>query len=161
MDALKDKNLEEIEIFQLVVDRTSVAHVVLQVSSIAFHSAAFHDQNGWIMDETNFELSTWIRMCYAVDQNNSTIFVNGAQGQDLKNNRGLNPQIGNVTLKLGKTLVGRITDVNLFSRSLSPEEMQGATVQEGEKCGAPGDLLSWENFNWKIFPCQLMNNGLK
>ena len=60
VDALKDKSLDEIEIFQLVVDQTDVARVVLQVSS--FYSAALHDQYGWIMDGPKFYLSIWTRM---------------------------------------------------------------------------------------------------
>ena len=90
MDALRDKFLDKMEIFQLVADRTSVACVVLQVSSIGFYSAAFHDQYGWIMDQKKFDLSAWIRMCYAIDQRNSTIVVNGAEGHDRRNNRGFN-----------------------------------------------------------------------
>ena len=82
VDALRDKFLDKMEIFQLVADGTGVAGVVLQISSTGFYSAAFHNQFGWIMDQTKFDLSTWIRMCYSIDQNNSTIIVNGAEGRD-------------------------------------------------------------------------------
>ena len=79
VDALKDKILDEIGIFELVADQTDVSRVVLQVSSIGFYSAAYHDQYGLIMDETKFDLSTWIRICYAIDHSSSTIVVNGAR----------------------------------------------------------------------------------
>ena len=139
VDALKDKFLDEIEIFQLVADRMDVARVVLQVSS--FYSAALHDQYGWIMDEPKFYLSSWIRMYYDRDQ-----IIQPSLWMERKGMIAETTVVSICILQLGKTLVCCITDVNLFSRRLSLEQMQGATMKEGEKCGRNTwgfDQLGW------------------
>ena len=43
-----------------------------------------------------------------------------------------------------------IADTNIFKSALSVERMIGQTTAGGEECGAPGDLVSWEEAEWTL-----------
>ena len=47
-------------------------------------------------------------------------------------------------------LTGRIAGVNIFNSSLSFERMIGQTTAGGEECGAPGNLVNWEEAEWTL-----------
>ena len=38
----------------------------------------------------------------------------------------------------------KIAELNVFKSSLSVQRMIGITTAGGEECGAPGDLVNWE-----------------
>ena len=44
----------------------------------------------------------------------------------------------------------KIADTNIFKSALSVERMIGQTTAGGEECGAPGDLVSWEEAEWTL-----------
>ena len=44
----------------------------------------------------------------------------------------------------------KIADMNIFKSALSVERMIGQTTAGGEECGAPGDLVSWEEAEWTL-----------
>ena len=44
----------------------------------------------------------------------------------------------------------KIADLNVFNSSLSVERMVGLTRAGEEECGAPGDLVSWEEAEWTL-----------
>ena len=44
----------------------------------------------------------------------------------------------------------RIANLNVFTSSLSVERMIAQTTAGGEECGAPGDLVSWEEAEWTL-----------
>ena len=61
----------------------------------------------------------------------------------------------NLSLQLGYNLYPaeypvKITDLNVFSSSLSVERMVGLTRSGNEECGTPGDLVSWEEAEWTL-----------
>ena len=62
----------------------------------------------------------------------------------------------NLSLRLGyETDSGseyevKIADLNVFDSSLSAERMVGLTRAGAEECGAPGDLVSWEEAEWTL-----------
>ena len=45
---------------------------------------------------------------------------------------------------------GQISEFNIFNSSLSAEKMIGLTTAGGEECGAPGDLVNWEEAEWTL-----------
>ena len=49
-----------------------------------------------------------------------------------------------------KENTGRVSELNIFNSSLSAERMKGLTTSGGEECGAPGDLVSWEEAEWTL-----------
>jgi hypothetical protein len=62
----------------------------------------------------------------------------------------LNLVLGRNTQGAGLEYDGKITDVNVFSVPLTLAEMVQQTTAGGEKCGAPGDYLSWEEAEWEL-----------
>ena len=44
----------------------------------------------------------------------------------------------------------KIADMNIFKSALSVERMIGQTTAGGEECGAPGDLVNWEEAEWTL-----------
>ena len=45
---------------------------------------------------------------------------------------------------------GRVANLNVFTNSSSVERMVGLTTAGEEECGAPGDLVSWEEAEWTL-----------
>merc|ERR1712077_47957 len=43
-----------------------------------------------------------------------------------------------------------ISELNIFNSSLSSGEMIVQTTAGGEECGAPGDLVNWEEAEWTL-----------
>ena len=61
----------------------------------------------------------------------------------------------NISLLLGSDTLGyefpiKIADLNVFNSSLSVERILGLTRAGEEECGAPGDLVSWEEAEWTL-----------
>ena len=45
---------------------------------------------------------------------------------------------------------GRVSRLNIFNSALSIERMVAQTTAGGEECGAPGDLVNWEEAEWTL-----------
>ena len=45
---------------------------------------------------------------------------------------------------------GRVSELNIFNSALSVERMIAQTTAGGEECGAPGDLVNWEEAEWTL-----------
>ena len=61
----------------------------------------------------------------------------------------------NLTLILGSNgdsveMTGRTTNLNIFSSALSVTKMKNLTEAGVTQCGAPGDVLSWEEAEWTL-----------
>merc|ERR1712052_53091 len=62
----------------------------------------------------------------------------------------------NISLVLGfdtyneLEFTGRVSELNIFNSALSVERMIGQTTAGGEECGAPGDLVNWEEAEWTL-----------
>ena len=60
----------------------------------------------------------------------------------------------NLRLLIGSDQTGeypvKIANLNVFNSSLSLERMVGLTMAGEEECGAPGDLVSWEEAEWTL-----------
>ena len=50
----------------------------------------------------------------------------------------------------GGEQTGKITNLNVFNSTLTVERMKKMTMAGGEECGAPGDLLNWEEAEWTL-----------
>ena len=147
VEALKDPYLDKIEIFKLVDQKGSdLVNVSLNVHYENFNSAAFDDHNGHIVGGTRFALSTWMRMCYAIGQSNATIVVDGVK---VENQSRFDPQKENVTFEFGRTLVGKMADIQVFSEILSLDKILCATEKGAKKCDTVGDLITWKSLLWK------------
>ena len=66
-------------------------------------------------------------------------------------------RMDNITISLGGGGMAiameypvRIANLNVFTSSLSVERMIAQTTAGGEECGAPGDLVSWEEAEWTL-----------
>ena len=49
-----------------------------------------------------------------------------------------------------KEYTGKVANLNVFASALSVERMVGLTMAGGDECGAPGDLVSWEEAEWTL-----------
>ena len=45
----------------------------------------------------------------------------------------------------------QVADLNVFNSSLSIKRMIGMTSPGDEECGAPGDILNWEEVEWTLY----------
>ena len=116
-----------------------------------------------IIDTILFPL-TWTRVCFSLDIKLG-IIVLAADGKILKNTREYHREIYNngeltdlaIVLGYGKDEyevvhehTGIISQVNVFSSSLSTDRMVALTEAGGDECGAPGDYISWEKEDWQL-----------
>ena len=164
IEALKalDGFWNQLQMFQLFDEDGTMGdfvNVEVHYESGPFPVLNFWDKNGWIGASPPYSLSTWLKICYS---GNSTIAINGDKlngdkldgdkldGDKLDGDKINGDKIGfaaqkrNLTLTVGKSLIGQITLVNMFSPSLPLERMKAMTHAEGEECGTPGNFLSWE-----------------
>ena len=50
----------------------------------------------------------------------------------------------------GQEFTGKVTELNIYSPALSKKKMKNQTTAGGEECGAPGNLVSWEEAEWTM-----------
>ena len=100
----------------------------------------------------------WTRACLSVDSVAGKVMavVDGqvVGEQEYKREEDGN-RPANISLALGSDLAsreftGRVSELNIFGLSFSVERMIGQTTAGGEECGAPGDLVSWEEAEWTL-----------
>ena len=63
--------------------------------------------------------------------------------------------MADLNLRLGVNFFGyedpaKIANLNVFNSSLLVDRMVGLTTAGEEECGAPGDLVSWEEAEWTL-----------
>ena len=107
---------------------------------------------------------TWTRVCLSVDTvtENIRLVVDGEVIED-KIYKGLlgedEKRPANLSMILGRPwrstppseYPGTISQLNIFSSSLSTARMVALTEAHGEECGAPGDYVNWEEEeDWKL-----------
>ena len=109
--------------------------------------------------EAKFFPLQWSNVCLTVDSPASkvTLVADGrVLGEEEYKREEDEYKLSNVSLVLGhnpKYLwepTGRIAELNIFSSPLSKERMIAQTEAGGEKCGAPGDLVNWEEAEWTL-----------
>ena len=101
----------------------------------------------------------WARACLSLDSITSKVRV-VVDGQllgevEYKMDEMDEYRPANISLRLGYTdypteFPVKIADLNVFSSSLSLERMVGLTRTGEKECGAPGDLVSWEEAEWTL-----------
>ena len=101
----------------------------------------------------------WARACLSLDSITSKVRV-VVDGQllgevEYKMDEMDEYRPANISLRLGYSdypaeFPIKIADLNVFSSSLSLERMVGLTRTGEEECGAPGDLVSWEEAEWTL-----------
>ena len=112
------------------------------------------------LEELFFTLQ-WIRACLSVDSVASKVMlvVDGQLVGEEKYRREEDKyRPANISLLLGfypnypdpAEYTGRVSELNIFKSSLSLERMMDLTRAGGVECGAPGDLVSWEEAEWTL-----------
>ena len=106
----------------------------------------------------NVHIVQWARACLSVDSTESKVrlVVDGQLLEEEEYRRDedeLRP--ANISLVLGYDTYGTeysvmIANLHVFKSSLSVEGMVGLTRAGEEECGAPGDLVSWEEAEWTL-----------
>ena len=102
----------------------------------------------------------WIRACLSLDSSKVKMVANGELlvDEEYKKDEDTD-RPANLNLRLGLALdvygaaveyIGKFTNLNFFKSSLSVEKMKGMTTAGGEECGAPGDLVNWEEAEWTL-----------
>ena len=108
--------------------------------------------------ETVFFPLRWTRACLSLNSVGTkvTLVVDGQLlGEKVYRREDWNGP-ANLSLLLGLNplgpieLTGRVSELNIFGSSLSPEKMMVLTTAGGEGCGAPGDLINWEEAEWTL-----------
>ena len=112
------------------------------------------------LEELFFTLQ-WIRACLSVDSVASKVMlvVDGQLvGEEKYRSEEDKYRPANISLLLGfypnypdpAEYTGRVSELNIFKSSLSPERMIDLTRAGGDECGTPGDLVSWEEAEWTL-----------
>ena len=96
----------------------------------------------------------WTRACLSLDASKIKLVANGQllvdeeykKGEDTERPANLNLRLGFSVDEYGFAVedVGKFTNLNVFKSSLPIQRMIAQTTAGGEECGAPGDLVNWE-----------------
>ena len=111
--------------------------------------------------KTQFFPLQWTRACFSLDSAGSqiTLVVDGQLlGEADYRREEDKDRPTKLSLRLGSLIrptdsqeySGRTTDFNVFNSALPPEVMIDLTQAGGKKCGASGDLVSWEEAEWTL-----------
>ena len=102
----------------------------------------------------------WTRACFSLDSNNLKLVADGQLLVDVEYNKDEDTERpANLTFRLGffvgeynyaVEFPGKIAELNVFKSTLSVERMIGMTTAGGAECGAPGDLVNWEEAEWTL-----------
>ena len=100
----------------------------------------------------------WIQVCLSLDsiESKMTLVVDGQLLGEAEYRREKDDKRpANLKLRIGyDTLTGeysvKIANLNVFNSPLSLERMVGLTMAGEEECGAPGNLVSWEEAEWTL-----------
>ena len=104
---------------------------------------------------------TWTHVCLSLDSASGrlVLVVDGevleeSVQQEVLEDNGNRPVNLSVVLgynfATGSEYTGITSMLNIFSSSLSTSRMVAVTSAGGVECGAPGDLLSWEEAEWQL-----------
>ena len=121
---------------------------------------------GGILFEVDIERAlfplTWTRVCLSLSTVtwHLRIVVNG---ELIKERLDIDPELmkkyalpGGLDMVLGHRtydgleFTGMVSQVNIFSSTLSTARMVALTDGGGEECGAPGDYVNWDVEDWKL-----------
>ena len=170
VDALKDGSLDYAGVFQVFDKNGKYVEFLLAMvlASEIIPELRLLDKNGLLFDSfIPFHLSRWFHIFYSrLEPSDSKIVVGDGTKQidnfDLTHvvrNETNKVHLDNITSTdfpngklgfiLGGSLIGQITNLNLFSPALSMKRMQALTEAEGRECGLPGNFLSWEGTSFK------------
>ena len=96
----------------------------------------------------------WTRACLSLDSSRIKLVANGQLLVDEEYKKEEDTDTpANLSLRLGFYVdeygyaeedIGMFTNLNVFKSSLPVQRMIGLTTAGGEECGAPGDLVNWE-----------------
>ena len=100
----------------------------------------------------------WLHVCFSVDSmaKNATMVVDGQllveeyrREEDAKRPTTINLQLGSDP-RTKREYTGTIAELNIFNSPLSVERMKSQTTAGAKECGAPGDLVNWEEAEWVL-----------
>ena len=109
-----------------------------------------------IVKETNsiFFPLRWTRVCLSLDSvvGKLMLVVDGQLlvVEEHKREEEVKRRPANISLVLKHEVTGRVAELNIFNSSFSVESMIAQTTAGGEECGAPGDLVNWEEAEWTL-----------
>ena len=103
----------------------------------------------------------WVQACLSLDSSKIKIVANGQLLVDAEYKKDEDrDRPANLTILLGfyvdeygyaEENIGKFSNFNVFKSALSVQRMKGMTTAGGEECGAPGDLVSWEEAEWTLY----------
>ena len=104
--------------------------------------------------------TTWVRNCLAVGTTKLRMVADGEllMEKEYKSEEDKS-RPANLLIRLGldidawdfaREFTGRVADLNVFKSDLSVDRMKGITTAGGKECGAPGDLVNWEEAEWTL-----------
>ena len=103
----------------------------------------------------------WAQACLSLDSSKIKIVANGQLLVDAEYKKDEDrDRPANLTILLGfyvdeygyaEENIGKFSNFNVFKSALSVQRMKGMTTAGGEECGAPGDLVSWEEAEWTLY----------
>ena len=136
----------------------------VSITRDSYYSVQFGYMNAGIkQSETLFFPLQWTHVCFSLDSNASKVML-VVDGKLLVEQEYTLEEIRwrpyNLSLLLGSSArsimsdarteyTGKIADFNVFNSS-SLERMVRLTEAGHEECGAPGDLVSWEEAEWTL-----------
>ena len=133
-----------------------------------FAGPGYTEYDGWLgtngpyfinQTETQFFPLQWTRACLSLGfEGKVTLVVDGQllAEQEYIREDDTRYRPANMSLVLGfdtdtdSEYDGRVSELNIFSPSLSVERMIGQTLAGGQECGAPGNLVNWEEAEWTL-----------
>ena len=100
----------------------------------------------------SFSLLTWMQACVSFSDRTTTLVSNGfvvgtVSSPDSLSIATSGVKRGNLTLDLGKSMIGSISGVNIFSPALSLDKVISLTNSMSEDCGKPGTIFNWDDFS--------------
>ena len=101
---------------------------------------------------SSFSIMTWLRSCFSLGNGKVAFALDGVElDEQYIDHEDFVIGRGNLTLHLGKSLIGSITHVNMFSPALKMENMLNLTSGNAGKdyCGKEGNLFNWKDFTFK------------
>ena len=131
-----------------------------------FATTSYTEYDAWLgpvdlinQTETVFFPLQWSRACLSLDSGAGKVML-VVDGQ-LLGEKGYKKEEdkyrpANLSIALGfdpfneLEFTGRVSRLNIFNSALSIERMVAQTTAGGEECGAPGDLVNWEEAEWTL-----------
>ena len=123
---------------------------IWQMLASFFSHEQVNFRDGFVFDDGSFAPYRWIHTCLSLDFNKASIclVVDGKEITQGQLKYETQPKLLNVTLK-PLSAATSLTNLNVFSTTLSVDSMKDMTNIESTEFGRSGDFVSWEQLSGK------------